>query len=340
MSDSLPVYIYSAAALGPHGDLSSGERAPIRGDAQNVDLSDLMDRFNTPELRRASHFSQLSLISASEAIRRLDSPIDETAPLYFSTGLGEELGTSALFEDVMQGRGESSSPFAFVNSVNNTTAFFLSKIAGLSGQSLIISQEEFSFECALRSACGDISLGESCHALVGGTDEVSLPRADHLTRIDLREDQPAGEGSGWLYLGKERAKAIGEIVILEEFTKVDCISSDMIGAIIKPCISKKEKVRLLPGFRLTPEEISALGHFYPQLDVMDYLKLCGCFHTASAFGLASIFDKAEEEPVLYFHVNRNAYGRLFIVGIRVFDERPEFFKAGRSSAHLLPSPDK
>ena len=318
MSDSLPIYIYSAAALGPHGDLSGDERENTKGDAENVDLSDLMARFNAPELRRASHFSQLSLICISEAIRRFGSSIDQGTALYFATGLGEEQGTVALFENIMEGRGEASSPFAFVNSVNNTTAFFLSKINRLSGQNLIISQEEFSFECALSQACGDISLGESSHALVGGADEICLPRADHLTRISLREDQAAGEGSGWLYIGKERANAIGEITMLKEFTQSEAIWPDAATALIEPYMSSKEKVGLLPGFRLTSEEISALIHSLPQMELKDYLKQCGCFHTASAFGLASIFDKVEEEPGLYFHVNRNEFGRIFIVGIRFF----------------------
>lgn len=318
MSDSLPVYIYSAAALGPHGDLSGDERENIKGDAENVDLSDLMARFNAPELRRASHFSQLSLISISEAMSRSDSSIDEGTPLYFATGLGEAQVTSVLFEKIMEGRVESSSPFAFVNSVNNTTAFFLSKINRLSGQSLIISQEEFSFESTLSQACGDISLGEAGHALVGGADEVYLPRKDHLTRINLREDQPAGEGSGWFYLGKERTNAIGEVVMLKELVQSETTWSDSTASLIEPYMSTDEKVRLLPGFRLTSEDISTLIHSLPHMEVRDYLKLCGCFHTASAFGLASIFDMVEEEPVLYFHVNRNAYGRTFIVGIRVF----------------------
>ena len=318
MSDSSTIYIHSAAAIGPRGDLSASERAVMKGDADNFDLSALMDRFNTPELRRASHFSQLSLISMSEAIERLGSSIDEETFLYFATGLGESQGTSLLFEDVMKGRGESSSPFAFVNSVNNTTAFFLSKIAGLNGQNLIISQEEFSFECALSSACGDISLGESAHALVGGADEICLSRADHLKRIDLREEQPAGEGSGWLYIGKDRANAIGELVVLKELVQGETTCPDMIGTLIEPYISSKEKVRLLPGFGLTSEDISPLIHSHPQLEVRDYLKQCGSFHTASAFGIASIFDEVEEEPILYFHINRNAFGRIFIVGIRVF----------------------
>ena len=321
MSDSSPVYIYSAAALGPHGDLSGDERAILEGDARNVDLNGLMDRFNAPELRRASHFSQLSLICISEAIKRDDAPLDKGTPLYFATGLGEEQGTVALFEDIMEGRAESTSPFAFVNSVNNTTAFFLSKINRLSGQNLIISQEEFSFECALSLACGDISLGESGHALVGGADEIYLPRADHLTRINLREDQAAGEGSGWLHLGKERASAIGEVVMLKEFVQNATTWSDSTTTLIEPYMSTDEKIRLLPGFRLTLEEISVLIHSLPQMELEDYLKQCGCFHTASAFGIASIFDKIEEEPGLCFHVNRNEFGRTFIVGIRVFGRK-------------------
>lgn len=321
MSDSLPIYIYSAAALGPHGDLSGDERVAMQGDAENVDLSDLMARFNAPELRRSSHFSQLSLISISEAIRRFGSSIDQGTALYFATGLGEEKGTVALFENIMEGRGEASSPFAFVNSVNNTTAFFLSKINRLSGQNLIISQEEFSFECALSQSCGDISLGEAGHALVGGADENCLPRIDHLTRISLRENQPAGEGSGWLYIGKERARAIGEIVMLKELVQSEATWPDSTTSLIEPYMSADEKVRLLPGSRLTSEDISALIRSLPQMELNDYLKQCGCFLTASAFGLASIFDKVEEEPVLCFHVNRNAYGRTFIVGIRVFGRR-------------------
>ena len=321
MPDFKSIYIHSAAALGPHGDLSPDGRGILKGDAEKIDLGVLMGRFKAPELRRASHFSKLALIAISEAIERAPSPVGEGTPLYFSTGLGEEQGTVDLFENIMEGRVEATSPFAFVNSVNNTTAFFLSKINGLNGQSLIISQEDFSFECALSQACCGISLGESSHALVGGADEFCRPRKDHMTRISLRDDQKAGEGSGWLYIGRERGNAVGEIVMLKELNNREADFTALICNIIAPYLSTNEKVRLLPGFRLRHEDVSALIKEMPKLEVTNYLELCGAFHTSSAFGMASIFDKAEEGPLLYFHVNRNLYGRTFIAAIRVFGQR-------------------
>lgn len=318
MDDRFRAYIHSAAALGPHGDLFQKERIALKGDAAGFDLSEKISHFEGAELRRIAHFTELPLVASAEALYRMEKKWEKETALYFGTGLGESKGTIALFKDIMEEDKEYVSPYGFVNSVNNTAAFFIAKILEIESSNITVSQEEFSFEWALKLAIKDLKNGLCKGALAGGADEFCHPRSNHEKRIKLTKKDRMGEGSGWLYLEKTSKGAIGEVLNVLPFPPSRETWQEKVARAAGPWTREAEELVFLPGFRMKAEEMSKLAVFFPAGKIENYLRYCGSFHTASAFGVASVFDKRHDRETLYIHINRDATDRIMVVGVLAY----------------------
>jgi hypothetical protein len=312
--DKSCVYIQSAAALGPTGDTRRTERVSLAADPPPRELKELVKQVVGVPLRQASHFVELAAIASQLCIKRLGYPAPEDTAVYVGTGLAEVRKTHALFQQVMPPGPGMASPFDFINAANNMAAFYVAKLGNFRARNLTVSQEEFSFEWALQLAWADLRAGDYRQALVGGVDENSQPRAQHLRRMALRDDQMIGEGAGFFFLSAEPERACAEILGVRH------LDAQAIGIELPRQLADwrqdREPVTLLPGFRLSAEEITHLIHSSPDIDVQPYLQHCGCFHTATAFGLAAALDDPADTSGLVVHVNRNRAGQWMIVGIR------------------------
>ncbi|MEK6790168.1 MAG: beta-ketoacyl synthase N-terminal-like domain-containing protein [Deltaproteobacteria bacterium] len=315
------VYILSAAAIGPSSDTAREQRRLLTEDPHTADLSALVKELTGEESRRIGHFAQLAVACSRLALNRFKKTITHMTPLYLATGLGEVQNTLSVFEQVM-GTGDSlCSPYGFVNAVSSTTAFHIAKAASLNGKNVTISQEELSFEWAIKLAASDVESGEAEYALVGGADESSQPRQEHMRRIRLNDDQVMGQGSGFLLFGRNADNAAGEVIDVQWFDSSGEEKNAWvlkIARLVERYRKRTDRVILLPGFRLEQGDIAALYSRITFMPVNNYLNFCGCFHTASAFGIASVFDTPHERDTLYLHVNNNASGRTMAVLIRAF----------------------
>jgi len=305
------VYIHAAAALGPHGDIAGAERRTLHGDPAPHDLRELVKTVVGAPLRQASHLVELAAIGSQLCLKRLPHAAPEDTALYVGTGLAEVRKNVAVFRQVMPPGPGMASPFDFINAANNMAAFYVARLAGFRARNLTVTQEEFSFEWALKLAHDDLCAGGLRQALVGGVDENSQPRDDHLRRIHLRDDQIMGEGAGFLYLSCEAPGGRAELLGVRRFTH------DTLPEVLHDWRQPNEEVVLLPGFRLPAGETAALATAFPAAHARDYLAWCGCFHTAAAFGLAALFDDPRPQPALYLHLNRDAGGRSMLIGVRI-----------------------
>jgi len=315
-SDSQPVYIHAAAALGPHGDSTRAERRVLHGDPPPLELKALVKTVVGVSLRQASHLVELAAVGSQLCIKRLSCPVPENTAVYLGTGLAEVRKNEAVFRQVMPPGPGLASPFDFINAANNMAAFYVAKLGNLRARNLTVTQGEYSFEWALHLAAADLRAGEYRQALVGGVDENSRPRVGHLLRIALRDDQPMGEGSGWLYLSVAAEQACGELIEVQYAARnMDAVQ--VLHAALRTWQQPGESLTLLPGLRIEPAEIQRLAQAWPHLRVQDYLGLCGGFHTAAAFGIAALFD-APVTPGLFVHLNRDASGRAMFCAVRVY----------------------
>jgi hypothetical protein len=315
-SYSQPVYIHAAAALGPHGDITRPERRALHGDPPPLELKERVKEIVGVPLRQASHLVELAAIGSQLCLKRLPYPAPENTAVYLGTGLAEVRKNEAVFKQTMPPGPGLASPFDFINAANNMAAFYTARLGNFRARNLTVSQEEFSFEWALHLAAADVHTGEYRQALVGGVDENSHPRISHLLRISLRDDQPMGEGSGWLLLSADKEQACGELVEVKHAAR-NLDTAQVLHAARRLWQQPGEPLTLLPGLRIEPAEIQHLRQALPDLRVQDYLGLCGGFHTAAAFGLAAVFD-APVTPGLFVHLNRNASGHAMLCTVRVF----------------------
>lgn len=311
------VFIHAAAALGPHGDTSGAEHRLLHGDPPPLELKELVKTVVGVSLRQASHFVELAAIGSQLCLKRLTHPAPENTAVYLGSGFAETRKNELVFQQVMPPGPGMASPFDFINTAGNMAAFYTAKLANFRSRNLTVTQEEFSFEWALHLAASDLRAGETRQALVGGVDETALSRESYLRRIALRTDQPMGEGSGWLYLDIRRDGARGEVLETRNVTrKVDL--ARLVSEVVRTERRKGENVILLPGFRFEQAEIETLVAAVSGMTARDYLGCCGCFHTASAFGLAAEFDEPHTSPTLVLHLNRNIVGHTMLVVLRAF----------------------
>jgi hypothetical protein len=310
-----PVYIHAAAALGPHGDTTRAERRTLHADPPPLELKELVKTVVGVSLRQASHLVELAAIGSQLCLKRLPVPAPENSAVYLGTGLAEVRKNEAVFWQVMTPGPGLASPFDFINAANNMAAFYTAKLGNFRARNLTVTQEDFSFEWALHLAAADLRTGEYRQALVGGVDENSLSRTSHLRRIALRDDQPMGEGSGWLYLSVAAEQARGELIETIHLTR-DRDTSEALQAALRNWQRPGEPLTLLPGLRTEPAEIQRLTQAIPDLRVQDYLGWCGGYHSAAAFGLAALFDPPVA-PGLFIHLNRDAGGHAMFCAVRV-----------------------
>ena len=173
-----------------------------------VKLDKALAELSPVKLRRADKFIQLSLVGALRCAKGHRIPQSASMTLAMSVGT---ISTSLKMMETMFVKGNSPKPFQFVNSLGNSACYFLSKHLGIMGASVAISQENFSFEAALRHAKMEMALNESGCVLIGGTDEAPLPVSDQLLRLRLENEayEACFEGSHWLLVSSssEGAKA-------------------------------------------------------------------------------------------------------------------------------------
>lgn len=295
------VFVHAAAAVGPHGDVVRGERQVLREDAKPSDLRERVKALTGQHLRQASHFVELAVVGAKSCLNQLAVGPESATAIYLGSGLAEQRKTQALSRQVAS--GGLASPFDFINAANNMAAFYVAKLAGLNARNYTLMADEVSFETALATAFSDIAHGAVPAALVGGVDECLDTRAEQLRRLDLSATQYIGEGGGWLYLSPTAEGALGELLAVEEVTDAKTWIDHLRAG--------DEPVAWLSGFR-TVQPHPAQG---PQDRAYDYLKFCGCFHTAAAFGVASLFDEPIEGLCVHTQAGHNGHWQI---GVRLY----------------------
>jgi len=287
----------------------------LHGDPPPLELKALVKSVVGVSLRQASHLVELAAVGSQLCIKRLSCPVPENTAVYLGTGLAEVRKNEAVFRQVMPPGPGLASPFDFINAANNMAAFYVAKLGNLRARNLTVTQEEYSFEWALHLAAADLRAGEYRQALVGGVDENSQPRVGHLRRIALRDDQPMGEGSGWLVLSVDTEQACGELIEVKRVAR-GMDTAQALHAALRTWQQPGEPLTLLPGLRIEPAEIQRLAQALPDLRVQDYLGFCGGFHTAAAFGIAALFDPPVT-PGLFVHLNRDSSGHAMFCAVRV-----------------------
>ncbi len=91
-------------------------------------------------------------------------------------------------------------PIAFINTVNNSTAFHVSQALRIGGQVTTVSRGDCSLEAGFQIA-DTLRLEQDLPILLGAVDEVPNEPDPHRRRLGLSPGEPLAEGSFWFHCG-------------------------------------------------------------------------------------------------------------------------------------------
>lgn len=140
-----------------------------------ADTSRLEEFFKKRELRRIDHYSRMTLLAASMALKDAGSTDhgDISTGIIVATGYGPHRTTFSFLDSFIKEGDGFSSPTQFANSVHNAAAAYAAILLREKGPSLTVSQFEMSVASALLTAVCWLKEGRVNRILFGAVDEYS-----------------------------------------------------------------------------------------------------------------------------------------------------------------------
>lgn len=169
-------------------------------------IRDLLGR----RVRRIDRYIQLCLLGALRCTQERSLPAETGL---FLASQNSAIGSVITVMESILHEHYPPKPFGFINTLGNSACFHVAQILNLSGKSIVVSREGFSFEAGLQHALLDLHSGQLQTALVGCVDEALLPLSSHRVRIssdkEILIEGPLGENSSWLLLSNHNSGASG-----------------------------------------------------------------------------------------------------------------------------------
>jgi len=274
-----------------------------------ADFRELESRVLGGRIRRIGAVSRMAAVAARACLDKLSEPVDPARlGVFHGTAMGDVAETAAAFEQATATDEVQLSPLNFSNAVGIMPLFHAARVSEARGPAILVTQEDFSFEGALRAALDHASDEDVQSALVGASDGYAGPRAAQAARLELPVETLLGEGSAWLCLRRASAGAIGRVL---DTGFVSSVATDDVFEALGQRITTSASLVLLPGARIDEAALSALTAQLDVVDVQPYLERSGAFHTASALAVSEAF--ASERAATWLHVTRDPFGSLAFI---------------------------
>lgn len=180
-------------------------------DKTNCFLADtsLLDKYLPKKsLRRVDHFARMALLAAAKSIEDADTKYfsKKDTGVIIATGFGALKTTFAFLDSYIEKSDKLSSPTHFSNSVHNAAAAHVSRIFGITGPNLTISQFDMSFFSALITAQSWLATKKVNTVLLGTSDafcDVLKYCIDNFSDLKGAKEYSFGEGSAFFLLTRE-----------------------------------------------------------------------------------------------------------------------------------------
>lgn len=261
-----------------------------------LDLKPLIAAWVPERIRRIDRYIELCLVGGLHCIAGATLP--KKTGVYLSSRCGA-VGTSAKVMEHIFHDGDMPKPLHFVNTLGNSACFYLTRLLGTTGNTLVTSQEAFSFESALLHAWLDLQLGHIQHALVGGIDEVVLPLEKHAKRLNVNGEQTFTEGTHFLWLEKADLKSTGLQLSQPEL----CHTLKDLAAVLEllpsqtlflTFVPNDQEQALLAGYQLILQQ--EINHYHSH----------GVAHGASLIEAIDLLD-ALQPTIIYLSKNQRSH---------------------------------
>ncbi|MET0051933.1 MAG: hypothetical protein ABW095_12765 [Candidatus Thiodiazotropha sp.] len=147
--------------------------------------------------RRSDRLTQLSLLGLS-ATPGHDN-LNPHTQLILASG-DANLSSTIQNNEQIFAQHAIPNPIAFINTVNNSTAFHVSQALHIGGQVTTVSRGDCSLEAGFQIA-DTLRLEQNLPILLGAVDEVPKDPHQHRRRLGLSPGEPLAEGSFWFHCG-------------------------------------------------------------------------------------------------------------------------------------------
>jgi len=173
------------------------------------DLRALIAPWVPQRIRRIDRYIELCVAGGLNCVA--GRPLPEDTGVYLATRAGAVSTPAEVMEGIFA-RQDTPMPLHFVNTLGNTAGFYLTQLLKTRGNTLVVAQEQLSFDAALMHAWLDLQQGRIHTALVGGFDEAALPLAQHARRLGVDAQEEIAEGSHWLLLSND-SSAVASVTL-------------------------------------------------------------------------------------------------------------------------------
>lgn len=167
--------------------------------------------------RRIDRFTQMALIGSARCVEGMN--LEPRTGLYIGSRFAS-LGNTTKVHEKMVSAGIVPKPAGFINTLSNSSGYFVARNLGLGDRNLFVSRGDASIVAALQLAAMDVATGAISQALVGAVEEAVLPLEHQRVRLGLGSGTEVGEGSHWLLVAPE-GNADSLASITEMITLVD-----------------------------------------------------------------------------------------------------------------------
>ncbi len=244
-----------------------------RKEGEELDVKAAWKTVSPKMIRRTDRFIQLALLGAHQTVG--ESVLDKETALYMASGQGN-LAVFKRLRDQRYIHKQPPKPVDFINSLSNTSGFYVAQFFDLHGKNLNVSRQGLVTETILLLAQNDLELGKEREVLLGGVDELQEPVAFTKRSLGVCDDRLLGEGSNWMLLSAQKEGALASIEVVKKQMHLAEVKAYLQG------VEKSCKIAF--GQLCSKETIDALldGEM---IERFVYEESCGFYETAPLFAL-------------------------------------------------------
>ena len=259
-------------------------------------------RISPKMIRRTDRYIQLSLLGAYEAVGEMR--LEPSTALYMASGQGN-LAVFKRLRDQRYIHKQPPKPVDFINSLSNTSGFYVAQFFGLHGKNLNVSRQGLVVENILLLAQSDLELGRESVALLGGVDELQEPAAFTRRTLGICDGRALGEGSNWMLLTSQEEASLASIEVIKQDMDLSTLQKQLEGV--------QTEAQIAFGQRCEAAEIAAMrAHFKGER--FSYESHCDFYETSTLYVL-KYFIQTGSGTLYYINCFENRY-RLIIVVVQ------------------------
>lgn len=260
-----------------------------RREGEELDVKALWKNVSPSMIRRTDRYIQLALLGAHQAVGA--TTLDKETALFMASGQGN-LEVFKRLRDQRYIHQQPPKPVDFINSLSNTSGFYVAQFFDLHGKNLNVARLGLVSEMTLLLAQNDLELGKEEKVLLGGVDELQEPVVFTRRTLGISDESVLGEGSNWMLLSRERENALATVDV--EKGKMDL-------AAVKAALRKSDPAcKVAFGFRCTEPMIAEILDGETR-ERFRYEEGCGFYETRTFYAV-NTFIKEGEGELLFINV--------------------------------------